>query len=101
MHIEVPILFAIAQTIHYGNITSLEMSTHRNMSAAFVLILSLGFKFMQKCGVTFIFLFVFHTTHSACFGNRFMVDPAQLCFKWGLFLWPQLVPHREHNLSVI
>jgi hypothetical protein len=44
----VPFLFGITKTIHFGNITGLEMSTDQNMSGAFVLILSLGFKFMQN-----------------------------------------------------
>ena len=48
VYYEVPFLFAIAQTIHYGNITSSEMTTDQNTSGAFVLILSLGFKFMQN-----------------------------------------------------
>jgi len=48
VYIEVPFLFASVQTIHYGNITSSEMSTERKMSGAFVLILSPGFKFMKN-----------------------------------------------------
>lgn len=43
---EVP-FFASSQTIHYGNVTSSKMFTE-NMSSAFVLILSLGFKFVKN-----------------------------------------------------
>ena len=43
-----PFLFGIAKTIHFGHITSLELSTEHNMSGAFVLILSLGFKIMMN-----------------------------------------------------
>jgi hypothetical protein len=48
MYIEVPFLFASAQTIQYLNVTSSEMSIERKMSFAFVLILSLGFKFLKN-----------------------------------------------------
>jgi hypothetical protein len=48
IYIEVPFLFASAQTIQCGNTTSSEMSTEHNMSGAFVLILSIVFKFMKN-----------------------------------------------------
>ena len=64
IYIEVPFLFAGAQTIHYSNATGSEMSTEHNMSGAFVLVLSLGFKFVKNTEMLGNLSVPFHVSHN-------------------------------------
>jgi hypothetical protein len=105
---------------------SFEMSSERNASAAFTLLLSSDFRFVNDftkntknvrslnvpfCGLHNVQHIIspyrtnrFSIDYNCCFVNvdtgKYTIDNARLSpLGYQLFLWPQHVPHREHRLS--